>query len=160
MGFLSPTPGILRLFAASVAFAGLVLVFVGAALLTFPFKATANPETQAEVLYDVLGHLERQDDGHFRAITPDIGRQLDVILAENRLDGRHGSAYIVERANGNVVWSASGFPLAFDTTAADDHYAMQFINMGGYRLAVQNFWMRDAAGERFEFRMVVALLAN
>lgn len=161
MGFFYLPSGIARPFAAGVALAGLMLVFLGASLLVFPFKVTADPKMQGEVLYNILGHLELQADGRFAAVDDPLMRaQLKQIIKGNHLDGREGSAYIVEQGGGKVVWSASGFPLAFDTSSAENHYEMQLQDNGGYHLAIQNFWMKNANGERLEFRMVVALLAN
>lgn len=154
---------IARQFALGIALAGLMLAFMAASLLVFPYKATANPDVQGELLYDLLGHLQYGSNDRFAAVDdPAMQQRLDMMLMQNRLNTPTAAAYIVNLATGERVWSASASPLRFDAidTVPDSGYAMQFIDADDHQLAVQNFWIKDAGGIRHEFRMVLALPTN
>jgi hypothetical protein len=149
---------IARHFALGVALTGLMLTFLAAVLLVFPYKLAANPEVQSELLYDLLGNLEYGVNGHFAAVDDPVMRQeLEALVTENRLNGREGSAYILNLGNGAIVWSSAATSLRFEKVVVNSDYAMQFIQTEGHQLAVQNFWLNDAGHARLEFRMVVAL---
>lgn len=160
MGTLPTAPSLAQRFAAGIALAGLMLTFVGASLLVFPYKVTASPASQADLLYDLLGHLDYTQDRGFHAVD-DAAMQgvLLRMIEKNNLDGREGSAYIIDLGSGKVLWSASGFPLDFELSDLSSGYEIQYHHNGGYHLTVQNFWQRVGL-QRQELRMVVALLAE
>ena len=144
-------------FALGFALAGLILVFIGAALLVFPYKAVANPETQSELLYDLLGSVDYQTNGQFNNVNDDrIQRRVKWLINSHRLDGKHGAAYIRNLNSKQIVWTASSDALSFDTSLASRVYDLQFIHVNHYQLAIQNFWVRFNS-KREEFQMVVAL---
>lgn len=150
-----------RKLALGLALAGLMLSFVAASLVVFPYKAAANPEVRGEVLYELLGHLQYSDDGRFTAVDdPAMQQRLALLLLQNRLTVPGAAAYIVELAQGTVVWSASPKVVPVEGSAVEPGYGMQFLHTGGQPLVVQNFWLNTADGSRREFRMVLALPAN
>lgn len=146
--------------ALGMALVGLMLAFVATSLLVFPYKVAANPEMQGELLYDLLGHLEYDAaSGRFGQIDgdPAMQQKLNALIVGNHLDMQPASAYVINLGNGNVVWSAAPDPRQIAIPALAPGYAMQFVNTPEQQIAVQNFWLRGGAGERIEFRMVVAL---
>ncbi|SEA10776.1 MAG: hypothetical protein QJT81_08305 [Candidatus Thiothrix putei] len=147
-----------RHFALGIALTGLALTFLAATLLVFPYKLAANAEVQGELLYDLLGSVEYRTDGRFSAIDdPVVQQQLNALIAQKRLNGNEGAAYILNVQSNEVVWQAAATPLLFEGIVVDDVYTMQFIQTATHQLAVQNFWLKDAGNARLEFRMVVAL---
>jgi len=149
---------IARHFALGIALTGLMLTFLAAVLLVFPYKLAANPEVQGELLYDLLGSLEYQDDGRFSPIDDPVMRQnLKTLTTQKRLNGREGVAYILNVRNGMVVWQSAPVRSELGAVAVDDTYTMQFKQTPTHQLAVQNFWLKAAGNTRVEFRMVVAL---
>jgi hypothetical protein len=157
---LAVHPEIVRHFALGIALTGLMLTFLAATLLVFPYKVAANPEVQGELLYDLLGHLEYGTDGRFGRIdSPVMQQKLESLVTENRLNGREGSAYILNLGTGETVWSASATPHQFDAIDVGNVYTMQFTQAESHQLAVQNFWLSHN-NVRLEFRMVVALPVN
>jgi hypothetical protein len=155
---LTVKPHIARHFALGIALTGLMLTFLAATLLVFPYKLAANPEVQGELLYDVLGNLEYGADGYFDSVDdPVMQKKLAELLIDNRLNGHDGMAYIVNLGNGATAWSASSTSTRVDESGVNDSYVMQFTHIATHQLAVQNFWLKDAGNARLEFRMVVAL---
>lgn len=152
---------IARHFALGVALTGLMLTFLAAALLVFPYKLAANPEVQGELLYDLLGSLEYRDDGRFSPVDDPVMRQhLKTLVTQKRLNGREGGAYILNVRNGRVVWQSAPLRAELGVVAVGDTYTMQFKQTTMHQLAVQNFWLKAAGNTRLEFRMVVALPIN
>jgi hypothetical protein len=152
---------IARHFALGVALTGLLLTFLAAVLLVFPYKLAANPEVQGELLYDLLGSLEYRDDGRFSPIDdPAMQHNLKTLTTQKRLNGREGVAYILNARNGVVVWQSAPVRAELGAVAVDDTYTMQFKQTPTHQLAVQNFWLKAAGNTRLEFRMVVALPLN
>lgn len=157
-GRLLAHDAVARKFALGIALTGLMLAFMAASMLVFPYKATANPEIQGELLYDLLGHLEYDDHGRFAPVDdPYMQQRLQTLMLESRLNILPASAYIINQATGQMVWSVNANSPRFDSVDVALGYAMQFITTPGHQLAVQNFWLRDDADARIEFRMVVAL---
>ncbi|MEN9503747.1 MAG: hypothetical protein RI964_3032 [Pseudomonadota bacterium] len=150
-----------RQFALGFALIGLMLTFVGAALLVFPYKATANQELQSELLYDLLGHLDYRGDDKFVAVDDSrMQRRLQHLLADNHLDGLSGSAYIRNRNNHSIVWRSAKSATPLDTDDVKNTYNMQFVYADHRQVAVQNFWISKSNHLREEYQMVVALPAN
>lgn len=149
---------ITRHFALGIALTGLMLTFLAAALLVFPYKLAANPEVSGELLYDLLGNLEYHDAGHFSPVDDPVMQQnLKTLITQKRLNGREGVAYILNVAEGTLAWQSAPLRLVLGGVAADDTYTMQFKQTATHQLAVQNFWLKTAGNTRLEFRMVVAL---
>ena len=150
-----------RQFALGFALIGLMLTFVGAALLVFPYKVTANQELQSELLYDLLGNLDYRGDDKFVAVDdPRMQRRLQRLLADNHLDGLSGSAYIRNRNSHSIVWSGATAAMPLDTSNTQNTYKMQFVYADHHQVAVQNFWIRRNNHLREEYQMVVALPTN
>lgn len=150
---------IARRFALGIALTGLMLAFLAASSLVFPYKAAANPEVQGELLYDLLGHLNYDGNGRFGPIDDDLSmqRELYKLIAENHLNAPVASAYILNVNTGDVAWSAAANPQRYDSVKVAPGYDMQFITLSDRQLAAQNFWIRNQDGSRAEFRMLVVL---
>lgn len=149
-----------RSVALGVALAGLMLAFLAASLLVFPYKAVANPEVQGELLYDLLGHLEYDAaSGRFGQIAdaPPMQEKLNALIVGNQLDVPPATAYIMNLGDNAVVWGTSPDPAQLSIPDIAPGYTMQFVTTQEQQIAVQNFWLRGGGGERIEFRMVVAL---
>lgn len=155
-GYVSPH--VARHFALGIALIGLLLAFLSAALLVFPHKLAANPEVQGALLYDLLGMLEYRQDGHFGPVDdPAMQQNLKRLIAQRRLNGRDGVAYILNRTNAEIVWQSAPAPVTWRVEGEDNAYALQFKQTATHQLAIQNFWLRATDSTRVEFRMVVAL---
>ncbi|MGL4185519.1 MAG: hypothetical protein ACRCR4_07045 [Thiotrichaceae bacterium] len=129
-------------------------------------------DNQAALLDALLGHLDYVEGGTFE-VNPDMGMQgeLAEVAQAFSLSTEDRSAYIVRLKDDQVVWKIEPTAPVFNTVKADNDYALQWIKMCPssmipptkvskvqfYQLAVQNFWIRNQAQEREEYRIVVAL---
>ncbi len=151
-----------RHFAVGIALAGLMLTFLAATLLVFPYKATANPEVQGELLYDLLGHLEYDGKGHFGAIDDPVMQQKLAALISGKPFGwgrwyrlHHQSCRWWDCVGGFRARHAGLMAVKWQIPTPCNSYRSGIINWRCKIFGSQALMMR-----RLEFRMVVALSAN
>ncbi|MDD5392976.1 MAG: hypothetical protein PHE17_08175 [Thiothrix sp.] len=140
----------------------LIYILLAIFLTFFSPKASAGQEgTQAQLLDDMLGRLEYTADGKFVPVDdPRMSQELAGMVASNKLDGQEASAYILSLSRHTLAWGAASAPRQFETQAVQGDYAMKLSQVGNVRVAVQNFWVKQADGQHEEFQMVLALPAN
>jgi hypothetical protein len=129
-------------------------------------------DNQAALLDALLGHLDYAEGGTFE-VNPDMGMQgeLAEVAQAFSLSTEDRSAYIVRLKDDQVVWKIEPTAPIFNTSQANHAYELQWFKacpnsmmpptkvekVQFYELAVQNFWIRNKAQEREEYRIVVAL---
>ena len=129
-------------------------------------------DNQAALLDALLGHLDYVEGGTFE-VNADMAMQgeLAEVAQAFALSTEDRSAYIVRLKDDQVVWKIEPTAPIFNTVKANKDYDLQWIKICPssmipptkvskvqfYQLAVQNFWIRNQAQEREEYRIVVAL---
>lgn len=158
----SPSP-----LAASIRHAIWLVIFIYALVaifaLVFSPKAQASSEEQTlhtQLLYDVLGRVEYDGGGRFTPVKDAaMLQELKAMIATHQLGSATATAYIRNVSRNMLAWAASPTARLLPQQELGS-YTLRFVRVDDLNVAVQNFWIKHANGQREEFQMVLALPAN
>lgn len=157
----SPSP-----LAASIRHAIWLAIFIYALVAIFLF--VFSPKTQAseeqalhtQLLYDVLGRVEYDDGGRFIPVKDTaMLQELKAMITTHQLGSATATAYIRNVSRNMLAWAASPTARLLPQQELGS-YTLRFVRVDDLNVAVQNFWIKHADGQREEFQMVLALPAN